>query len=231
MVIPSPSSKELEELQGLMRDFPVPRNTFADQPHLAWNEIQDIYLILEDYGFDDIIGFNDIFTYPTTELEQQLIKLILKIHQALFSRFMSCAGQFRKTTDPNQGTVLFGPNQRFRGVVPHLIADEVKKSISHLVFKVNHQDEAFKKALQFYQHFVWTHPFYDGNGRIARLIVNAYLNQYKQFIDWGQITKHPGKFLNKLNQVHKQMDSKFEYDTYLNYLVNYLIKFKHDFDF
>jgi len=49
-----------------------------------------------------------------------------------------------------------------------------------------------RKAAIFYQKFVSTHPFYDGNGRLARLIANIYLFKFGLTINWSEFDSRPG---------------------------------------
>jgi fido (protein-threonine AMPylation protein) len=58
------------------------------------------------------------------------------------------------------------------------------------------------KIVRFYQKFIITHPFYDGNGRIARLLCNIYLAGVDKTILWSEFDGKK-KFLKKLNYCHK----------------------------
>lgn len=231
MIDKTPNTGEIKELESLMNDFPVNGGELIHDPILAWKDIQSIYLILEDYGFDQLIGLNQLFNKSGFIQEQDVIDAAKLLHKCMFSRVLSCAGEFRNSSDPNSGQIYFGKNQKYMGSSPQIIEVELKKASSHLVKMINNSDEAINAAIYFYQHFVWVHPFYDGNGRVARLLVNAFLNEYQMFIDWEAINKSQAKFLKKLNGVHHQMDSKFRYEEYATYLIEYIKKFIKQFNF
>ncbi len=81
---------------------------------------------------------------------------------------------------------------------PELIEHEVKQAMSYLLLNEN----PIENAVRFYQHFVFTHPFYDANGRIARLISNLYLANNDLTIHWHNVDVKKS-FLSKLNWYHK----------------------------
>jgi len=231
MIDKAPNTDEIEELKSLMADFPVIDADLVYDPVLAWKDIQSIYLILEEYGSDELLGLNQLFNKPGAIEEKDVIEVVKLLHKCMFSRVLSCAGEFRNSSDPNSGQVYFGKNQKYSGSSPQTIEEELKKASSYLVKTSTKSDNAIEAAICFYQHFVWVHPFYDGNGRVARLLVNAFLNEYQLFIDWNSMNESQDKFLKKLNSVHNRMDSKFRYKEYAKYLVKYIKKFIKPFNF
>jgi fido (protein-threonine AMPylation protein) len=80
-------------------------------------------------------------------------------------------------------------------------------------------------ALKFYQKFVKVHPFYDANGRIARLITNFYLRDFNVSLNWSKIKASEMKFLHKLNQIHKTEQNTSLYLKYMSILKKYAEKF------
>ena len=133
------------------------------------------------------------------------LQLCQFFHEFLFSDIISINGQFRKIEHPNDGAVFFGGQKRqelrprFRGSPPSHIKDDLKKAFKYL--RKNNEEQALENALHFYQKFVFTHPFYDGNGRIGRLFVNMYLYQFGLYINWKNL-QDKGAFLKKLNYYH-----------------------------
>jgi fido (protein-threonine AMPylation protein) len=127
-------------------------------------------------------------------------------HAFIFKEIISINGEFRSSGHDGSGSVYFGGQRRqelrprFTGSKPENIEADLKEAFKHLL---NFESETpVDDALRFYQKFVFTHPFYDGNGRIARLFVNLYLLSYGKFIDWKNL-QDKGKFLSKLNYYHE----------------------------
>ena len=97
----------------------------------------------------------------------------VEFHKQLFEGILNNAGEYRKSTDPNKGEVFFGPStNQFAGADPSMIESMLRQNISTLTLS---SPDPVYVAAKFYQRFVYIHPFNDGNGRIARFIVEVYL--------------------------------------------------------
>ena len=103
----------------------------------------------------------------------------------------------------------------FEGYHPDNIESEVIAAFEHL--SGGNSDDCVDRVIRFYQKFVRIHPFYDANGRIARIITNIYLLQFDKQVAWIKFDRK-GKFLRKLNQCHK-----YPTDEYFGYLKNVLV--------
>ncbi len=131
-------------------------------------------------------------------------KLPETMHHFMYEDLYTFAGQYRKASDPNQGRIYFGKQHaqqrkpKFTGDHPDSIADGVTEAVLHL--RKWARDPVYK-AVRFYQKFVNIHPFYDGNGRIARLIANTYLYGHGLTISWSDFDSKIN-FLRKLNRCH-----------------------------
>jgi len=90
---------------------------------------------------------------------------ILNVHELVMDRIdKEFAGRIR-----NAGVRISGAN-----FVPHN-ARKVSDFIEELITWVNEEDldmHPVIKATIFHHRFVWIHPFFDGNGRTARLVFN-----------------------------------------------------------
>jgi len=94
---------------------------------------------------------------------------ILEIHRAIMSGLMSNAGEYRNS-DVRIGGASFTPP-------PHY---EVPQHMKELVTIINtNPDELRPVELAAYAHFTlaWVHPFDNGNGRLARLLMNLLLTR------------------------------------------------------
>ncbi len=136
---------------------------------------------------------------------ESFIAFCKEYHAFIFKEIISINGEFRSSDHDGSGSVYFGGQRRqelrprFTGSKPENIENDLKESFQHLLdFE---SDSPVNDVLRFYQKFVFTHPFYDGNGRIARLFVNLYLLAYSKFVDWKNL-QDKGDFLRKLNYYH-----------------------------
>ena len=137
---------------------------------------------------------------------RQYMNLSHEFHSIIFKDIISINGEFRSSDHDGSGSVYFGGQKRqelrsrFTGSKPENIESDLEEAFTYLLdFE---SDTPVDDALRFYQKFVFTHPFYDGNGRVARLFVNLYLLAYGKFIDWKNL-QDKGKFLSKLNYYHE----------------------------
>lgn len=120
-------------------------------------------------------------------------------HYIIFKGIISINGEFRKRQHKEGGRVYFGGQRhqeiraQFSGSTPELIEENLAEAFQYLI----EADSTIpiSNAFRFYQKFVKTHPFYDGNGRIARLLVNLYMHTYDKFVDWKNL-QDKSKFLN-----------------------------------
>lgn len=201
-------SRELEQLRELIEVFPA---------KFSVNDLEEANALLKArYDvLDDRITPILIDQLSEEILPQEYIRACRAFHNFLFKDIISIAGEFRKQDHDGAGSVYFGGQKKqelksqFWGSTPGNIEDDLNEAFSFLTdFNV---EEATNNAFRFYQKFVFTHPFYDGNGRIARLFVNAFLSIFDKFVDWKNL-QTKGDFLRKLNYYHKtQIEKHFGY--------------------
>ncbi len=167
------------------------------------------------------------------------------VHTIMFSEFLTNAGQFRKANDKWQGSVEFGKERarsggaEFPGVLPRLIQEQLGLCNQILSLnEINAEERSVRylidRAMRFYQRFVRVHPFYDGNGRIARLLVTVFLSKYSVILDWagmqasGERTGPTPKFIKKLNDCHRRDADKVNrepFEKMMGLLVDYVAQF------
>ncbi|MCB9430871.1 MAG: Fic family protein [Ardenticatenaceae bacterium] len=142
------------------------------------------------------------------------------IHKFLYKSILNNAGQYRRTNEPGNGIIKFGPRQIFDGAPPSQIESEI-----NVVFSALHATEydPVWRVAAFYQRFVQIHPFYDANGRIGRAIVVAYLDLYGLYMNWENMEKN-NQWLKRLNDCHKRYLSH-DYTPYLEYHINHWRRF------
>lgn len=126
------------------------------------------------------------------------VELIEKLHKILMKGIEGDGmGRVRN------GPVFVGHKTELEVVVKHNppfhTADEIKKALQELFTWLREEKEMHPliKAAIFHHHFAYIHPFFDGNGRLGRILTTYYLLQEhyevsKYFIidDYYDIDRH-----------------------------------------
>ncbi|MGB6464225.1 MAG: Fic family protein [Nitrosotalea sp.] len=141
------------------------------------------------------IAFNK--TYKITEGN------IKTLHRMAMNRIIVTAGRYREHDDLAVHDSGFTP-PLFYDIPKHM------KELVHLINNNPDELRPIEHAAQVHYDFVWIHPFEDGNGRIARLLMNLLLvrNDYP-FTVIKQVEKP--KYLRTL----KEMDIEGNFEPFL----------------
>lgn len=215
------SNPEVETIASLLNDFPINESNEFN-PEDVIKEISSRY--------DDLYNFF-LNENPISLRPEDYVVIIKSIHYKLCQGFFNNAGEFRKASDPKNGIIYFGGMKRhttlpkFTGTPPDKIEYEVQNACSFL--KASPKSPV-KNSLRFYQEFVFTHPFYDFNGRIARLVMVVYLKNFNMYIRWNEINQNT--FIKKLNKCHKTINTPDNFAEYFDYLVEYFSKYLSKID-
>lgn len=150
----------------------------------------------------------------------------------MYKDILSNAGMYRDKNDVNNGKIYFGGikqrefKTKYTGSPPDEIEVKVKEAIQYLVTDI---ESPIYNAMRFYQKFVYCHPFYDANGRIARLIVSIYLFYKGKVIDWEPFLDK-SHFYKKLNRCHDRIKQPQQYEEYFKYMIDFVSKYVEDKD-
>lgn len=222
----NPRSEETSYLKRLIEDFPA--DIEPDESPRAFTMIAARYRIIEQ-SYRSFSLKNTEQHLSDTNYVFIFKAFISALHKFLFKGILSNAGEFRKASDPNGGTIGFGGTKRqgrqskFKGAAPSKIEDELEKALSNLGYET---ENPIDNALRFYQHFVYIHPFYDANGRIGRAIVSIYLHDFDLYVQWSEFDgPNNGTFISKLNECHKRMESGHTFETYFSYLADFFKRY------
>lgn len=201
---------EAASIQDLLSDFSKkPGISVEDVSNISWTRFNTLSGLLSDLNLPE-------------ETYEQIPRLV---HKFIFNDLFTFAGKYRNKSDPKGGRIHFGLQKahshkaEFTGSSPNKIDAEVKEAIKYLTKDA--ADPVFNAAV-FYQKFVKTHPFYDANGRIGRLITTIYLKSHGLELSWHDF-KDKKSFLSKLNRCHVNPTE----ETY-SFLAGYLRKFIHE---
>ena len=213
---------EKSYLAELISDFPASPDVELDT---AWRRVEAHFRAIEE-AVPNILEFlakeKDPFPLLFSGLSTSL-------HGFLYRNVLSNAGDCRKSTDPRGGLVAFGPEvfrnpwgSQFKGAPPTDIPNEMDGAFRLL--SRNDRDPV-RTSIQFYQRFVRIHPYYDANGRIARLLVSVYLLHHDYYVKWRELEQQKkNEFLKKLNACHLREGSA-SYEQYFEYLHSFWREF------
>jgi len=178
-----------------------------------------------------------IHTEPVQFTLEELLPFLPKfLHQRMFENILGNAGSYRETGDRLEGHVEFGlptkkindnaecSSSRFSGIQPDEIPTGIENAIGQLAFDGSNPAG---NAAKFYQQFVRIHPFYDGNGRIGRYIVEAYLYHHGLYVRWLDMKKN-NRWIRQLNYCHRKMMQLYITTAYpfaLKWWIHYFNKF------
>jgi fido (protein-threonine AMPylation protein) len=205
-------------LAELVRDFPPEKNIDLEE---AWKNLQSRYNILEQQQSQ----FLDFIHSGKVSFKSSFNLLCQAFHIFLFAEILSNAGEFRKASDPNNGFVGFGrevtrnpSTSQFKGSSPVVIESELNQAFQ-LLSEI--ENDPICASIRFYQRFVRIHPFYDGNGRVARVLLTLYLSHHGYYPLWKKLEEtKKNEFLKKLNACHFREKEK-SFETYFGYLCNF----------
>lgn len=147
--------------------------------------------LIQDMAFDK--------TYQITEDD------IKKIHGTVMKGVVANAGKYRDYDLQVQGAGFTPP--------PFYAVSENMKDFINMLNENHDELRPIELAAQAHYDFVWTHPFEDGNGRMARLLLNLVLvrNGYP-FAVIRSVDKI--KYLSTL----RQMDVNHDFEPFLVYI-------------
>lgn len=196
--------------------------TPAGKPLLHSLMVQDHYNALQF-----IIQKAKEKTIITTEFIQQINAAVMKqtgsVYQTVFGELDATKGIFRKG-NVSAGNTYFVGYEKVEPLVKKLCAGIAEKIITanSLLDKLN---------ICFAAHFdlVTIHPFYDGNGRTSRLLMN-YLQLYFNLPLSIVFKEDKAAYFEALQQTREEEDiaifQKFMYGQYEKYLQQEIDKFE-----
>ena len=120
--------------------------------------------VLEAKNHPEAINFIENLVSEKEEISEDNI---LSLHKLIMSNIVDNAGCYR-TTGVTIGGAVFSPPP----------SSEIKARIDELLEWLRRNPEEYtpiELAAVFHHRFVWIHPFIEGNGRTARLLMNATL--------------------------------------------------------
>jgi len=222
---PLATPTDVAYLAELMRDFPASKSV---TPQEAIAVIQGRYQSIEQSTGNLVEAISR--EREKLKLAETFRTLAMLFHLALFRDLLSNAGNFRQPTEPNHGYVGFGKVDvrspslaQFNGTRADGIEDELSDAFTLLS---SADRDPVRNSVVFYQKFVRIHPFYDGNGRIARALVTIYLRLYDYHVLWKALeTTKKNEFIKRLNACHKREKNPGLLAEYQEHLFSFWNKF------
>ena len=213
---------ELDHLADLLKDFASDKHY---TPEKAFELIKTRFRTIEKSDFLPEIC-EDLKSVPNNGYPRFFEYFAKMIHKYLYENILINAGEYRKAEDPGGGIILFGGSKqrsmesRFKGVPADKVEEELAKAFSWLGKSGN----PVKNVLHFYQHYIYIHPFYDANGRIARIIMIIYLLLNKLTINREPFDHSKGKFMKRLNRCHERFGTD-KFEKYFKYFYQFMQKY------
>jgi fido (protein-threonine AMPylation protein) len=233
-------------LADLLRDFSTGAHTLEEANALLAQRSEDLMSFTEEAAQ----ALDAALTASPSAYREIYLTLVRGTHAYLFGGILTNAGQFRQSGEPGGSEVHFGGMDRtqrrpkFSGWAPHLIEAGLLEAAKRLLdYRTNaeaapekrerRQRYASDAACLFYKDLSGIHPFYDGNGRVGRSVVNLHMMIHDRLVDWGRIDRAHGKFMRLINDCLKRHASpgnplpahkKKELAEYEGYLCNWFWK-------
>lgn len=128
---------------------------------------------LNDAEFKNITEASKKYFSSTREFKFTYSNLF-KVHKEMFGKVWSWAGKKRETNNNI-------------GVQKYHIEMELKKLIADFEYWKEQEYEILEISARLHHRLVHIHPFNNGNGRWARLIVNLFLkDQFDSYLDFPE---------------------------------------------
>lgn len=168
-----------DALQHLLEDIRLRHTYNSDAIEGNTLTLQETKLVLEE-GItiggkplkDHIEARNDAeaFDFITQFVQQKTSfsqETIQRIHEIVTKGLLIDAGKYRTGNVRITGSPISPP--KYTKIIP--LMDEYIHTIKRL------ETHPLKTATFIHHRLVWIHPFFDGNGRVARLVTNLFLMQ------------------------------------------------------
>jgi len=171
------------------------------RPDLSLEEHRQLAELPSLNEFDAMLSAYNLMPAAQQD-EDGFVRLIREVHRELFSGVpLDAVGEFR--ADPVHLDVR--PEDVFQGVEPRLIEPELRSLWGRIHrFRPPSNRDAFATwGAIFLQRFFAIHPFSDGNGRTARLLLAVAALRVDLFIGaWPTSGKGRREYLRALRRAH-----------------------------
>lgn len=160
---------------------------------------------------------------------KQISKIIDK-NKSILSRDINLLGETINGNSagyrPTIGTKIVNETTKTVVHTPPNTKEEVIDHIQQLLKYINEggDNDPITDALLIHHAFEWIHPFIDGNGRVGRVLIGAYLKLSKEtdFI-FLPLSYFINKRRDRYYEALRAMTDKQDYEFYLNTMYDFLI--------
>ena len=188
---------------------------FKESPEHNKQKLQNLMSILEEYFLSESAGC-DMASPGMVERNRMTAEFVKATHRKVMHRLIDKPGHFReKSAGPCGYSFFYLSPQKIAGRLNTLLSateshmESIHKSTS-MSYKEKIKTLSFLGAL-FFSEFLFIHPFPNGNGRTARILLNLMLCQickgpFSLYISTIRSPKKPcDVYLEKLSSIHQCM--------------------------
>ena len=160
----------VEDISGTLPEGATPLDDISELKPAYITTIAELY----NAEFININEASKKYFLKPARKRPLTLDLLYRVHKDMFSKVWKWAGRKRKT------------NKNI-GVDKHHIDTELKKLIDDSQYWQENKTDIMEISARLHHRLVKIHPFENGNGRWARLVVNLFLqNQGLRMVNWPE---------------------------------------------
>lgn len=205
------------ETQVLITEGKTPKGKPLEDSLMVTDHHKALLFVMQNAGNKKAI---------TVELIRVINSLVMhgtgKLYNTMLGTVDSSRGQFRK------GNVMAGSSYFPNFDKVERLTTELALHLNEKLFKASSLQDQLNLAFDAHFNLVSIHPFYDGNGRTSRLLMNyvlAYFDLPLAIVDSGNKAGYIQPLIDTREKEDIQLFRNFMYEEYANLLRSEIVRF------